>query len=98
MKYQIVISDEARLDILDSFLYYQQQQLGLGAKFENELSKSFEVIIQNPHLFQIKYLDIRICFTQKFPFGIHYLIENNIIRVFGIYHTKRSPSNWFDRF
>jgi len=34
---------------------------------------------ENPLLYQIKYREIRIALTKKFPFGIHYIIEDSTI-------------------
>lgn len=97
MKYSLVISDEARLDILYSYIYYQEQKEGLGDVFEKSIDKGIKTILDNPFLFQIRYLNIRIHFTNKFPFGIHYAIYGNVIRIFAVYHTSRDPISWIER-
>ena len=34
MNYELVLSDEARLDIFEAFLWYEDQRAGLGLDFE----------------------------------------------------------------
>jgi toxin ParE1/3/4 len=79
-KYKLMISDESRLDILDAFSWYESRLNGLGKEFELCLDKGFQTIQQNPLLFQIRYKKLHIHFIEKFPFGIHYLVEDNLIK------------------
>ena len=39
MKYQLLISQDARLDIFDAFLWYENQRDDLGFEFEFSLDK-----------------------------------------------------------
>jgi hypothetical protein len=32
------------------------------------------------------------------PYGVHYQVEDNVILVFGFFHMRKNPQNWFDRF
>ncbi len=92
--YQLLISDESRLDILDAFLWYEGQLSGLGKNFELCLEAGFNCIQREPLLFQKRYKKLHVHFIDRFPFGIHYLIEGDIVKVFGVFHTSRSPKNW----
>ena len=94
MIYQLLISDESRLDILDAFSWYESKRTGLGKEFEICLDAGFTQIQNDPFLFQKRYNDLHIYFIKRFPFGIHYLIEANAIKVFGIFHTSRDPGKW----
>ena len=47
--------------------------------------------------FQVRYDDVRIAFTSRFPYGIHFIVENNEIIVIGIYHASRNPERWIER-
>ena len=99
MKYQLLISQDARLDIFDAFLWYENQRDDLGFEFEFSLDEGFKKIVNNPLAFQKHYDNIHIHFIDRFPFGIHYLIEEDqIIRVFGVFHTSIDPNKWKVRF
>ena|ERR1700744_5588454 len=92
--YQLLISDESRLDILDAYLWYEGRRTGLGKDFELCLEAGFEMIKREPFLFQVRYKNLRIHFIDRFPYGIHYLIDGDAVKVFGIFHTSRDPSSW----
>jgi toxin ParE1/3/4 len=93
----LFISDESELDILDAYTWYERRLTGLGEEFEASLEKGFETLLQDPFLFQTRYRNLRIYFIEKFPFGIHYLVDENSIKVFGVFHTSLSPRNWLSR-
>ena|ERR1700743_519505 len=95
--YQLFVSDESRLDILDAYSWYESRRTGLGKDFELCLEAGFEMICKEPFLAQIRYKNLRIHFIERFPYGIHYLIDGNQLKVFGIFHTSRNPSSWHMR-
>ncbi len=89
MQYYIEISEDAKYDIKDTLDYYADISMSLKNKFEDELTKSIELILKNPLHYQVRYKEIRVIFTEVFPFGIHYIIENEFIYVLKILHTKK---------
>lgn len=32
--------------------------------------------------------------VSRFPFGVHYKLEENKIIILGVFHTSRSPKHW----
>ncbi|MEO6167607.1 MAG: hypothetical protein ABIO46_14460 [Chitinophagales bacterium] len=97
MKYSLLISAFAELDLLDAMTWYEEQRTGLGSELELSLDAAFSFIQRNPLGFQIRYDDVRIAFINRFPYGVHFVIEKNHIMVIGIYHTSRNPERWFAR-
>ena len=95
--HQLLISDESRLDILDAFSWYESRRPGLGKDFELCLEAGLNQIQKDPFLFQTRYKNLHVHFIDRFPYGVHYLIEGDTIKVFGIFHTSRNPINWIKR-
>jgi len=95
--YQLLISDESRLDILDAFSWYESRRVGLGKDFQLCLEAGLNQIQRDPLLFQKRYKNLHIYFITRFPYGIHYLIEENTIKVLGIFHTSKNPQSWIMR-
>jgi len=95
--YELLISDEARFDILEAFYWYEGRRNGLGKDFELCLEAGLHVISREPLLFQLRYKNVRIHFIDRFPYGIHYLTDIDTIKVIGVFHTSKSPTNWTDR-
>jgi plasmid stabilization system protein ParE len=89
MLFNVNFSDESLLDIREIREYYSQVSLIILKKFDDELTKSIELLKLNPNHFQKRYRNIKIVFTKKFPFGIHYIFENNMIYIQRILHQKR---------
>ncbi len=91
--FDLLISDEARLDIMDGFSWYESRREGLGKDFELCLEAGFNLIRRDPSLFQKRYRNLRIHFIDRFPYGIHFL-EQDVVKVFGVFHTSRNPTSW----
>lgn len=91
---RVEISDDARLDIIEAVLWYELQKPGLGVEFQSALDKRLELIGNDPLHYQIRYKDIRICFLDRFPYGVHFLSEDKVISVLAVFHTGRNSKSW----
>ena len=89
MQYFIELSDEAKLTIKEVLEYYATISISIKDRFEVELTKSIEILFKNPLHHQVRYRKVRIAFTEVFPYGIHYIVENEYLYVLKILHTKR---------
>lgn len=90
----ISFTQESLFDIEDIILWYEKQREGLSYDFELCLEAGISEIQRMPSAFQKKYRNVKILFIQRFPYGIHYIVNNNAIIIIGIFHTSRSPKNW----
>ncbi len=93
----IQLTKEALLDFEDIILWYEDQREGLSYDFELCLEAGLSEISRTPLAFQKKYKNVKVVFIQRFPYGIHYIINPDKIIVIGIFHTSRSPKNWSSR-
>ena len=89
MQYFIEISDDAKFTIKEVSEYYAEISIPLKDRFEVELIESIDLLFINPLHHQVRYRKVRIAFTELFPYGIHYIVENEYIYVLKILHTKR---------
>ena len=94
MAYSIHVSEEAFLDLAEAFDWYEEQRTGLGSELELCVEAKIHSIARNPFQFQERYKLVHIAFVERFPYGIHYLIEDQDIRIIGIFHMRRNPTNW----
>jgi hypothetical protein len=99
MKYVIVYLPLVYEDIKETYDFYNSRLEGLGKEFVNTVKLEFKTILQYPMLFEIKYLNTRVAFMDRFPFGIHFEIREDIytIIVKGVYHTARNSETWYER-
>lgn len=98
-KYRIKISSEALYDIRDIALWYDTQKTGLGIRFQNAIIKQIETIAENPHIFAIRYKEIRCMVVKKFPYMIHFYLNPNTftIEVLAVIGTNRNPIVWEEK-
>ena len=99
MSYTVINHKEVKNDVLDAKDWYKTQQKGLEKRFASEVKITLNYLIKNPLLFQLKYKTIRVAFTDVFPFGVHYHLneDNKIITILGVFHTSMSPTKWLKR-
>jgi toxin ParE1/3/4 len=55
MHYKFSLSEEAENDILESYVWYEQQRAGLGEEFLKSLDKALISISKNPESYRIRF-------------------------------------------
>lgn len=95
MPFKVLIEPRALSDIQQAIDYYDSRQQGLGKRFETAITKHFSVISRNP-FFQIRYSGIRCLPVKRFPFLIHFVIdeERNEVLVISVFHTSKNNKDW----
>lgn len=98
MAFRIIIDPDAIHDIQGIINYYDEQQTGLGEKFESVLNKHLLTLHKNP-FFQIRYDDVHCLPLKKFPFMVHFTIHeaDKLVIIRAVFHTSINPENWKKR-
>ena len=95
MAFRILIDEDVRTDIQESIDWYNEQKQGLGKQFYSQVKATINRLKSNP-FFQIRYDDVRCLPIKRFPFMIHFTVDesqkNVVIRA--VFHTSRDPENW----
>ncbi|MDO5968667.1 type II toxin-antitoxin system RelE/ParE family toxin [Flavivirga aquimarina] len=91
MPHKLIIKPEAELELVEVLEWYEEQLAGLGSRLFQEFNEVFDEITTNPEYFQKKYRNIRIRYTYKFNYGVHYTVEKDTVYVHAILHTSRKP-------
>ena len=94
---EIRFTKDAILDIDEIALWYEDKREGLSYDFELCLEVGVNEIKRTPNAFQKRYKKVKIRFIKRFPYGIHYIMKDEIIIVIGVIHTSRSPKNCSNR-
>ncbi|MBN1768072.1 MAG: type II toxin-antitoxin system RelE/ParE family toxin [Prolixibacteraceae bacterium] len=95
--YKLIIKTFAELDAIDAANWYNDKREGLGEEFVLALDAKINAIQRNPTHFQVVYRNIRRALTERFPYGIFFIVEDEIIYVLAIQHTSRNPKIWEKR-
>jgi len=51
----------------------------------------------NPFISTKKYKEVRVMYIRRFPYGIHFIIDDDKVKVYGFFHMKRNPTKWLER-
>lgn len=99
MRYKITLLKEARLDIKEIIIWYNEEKSGLGKLFYESLKIKLNYIQRNPFHCQVSYRDVRNILLNKFPYQIHFKIEEpaKSIIIIAVTHTSRNPRVWKDK-
>lgn len=84
----------AKIELDESFAYYESQKPGLGQDFLEEIFLTVKRIKDNPTAWSEISKRTRRCLVNKFPYGIIYQIRNEEIMVLAIAHLHRKPGYW----
>jgi len=95
--HKLIIKAFAELDAIDAANWYNEKREGLGEEFVLALDAKINAIQRNPTHFQVVYKNIRRALTERFPYGIFFIVEDEIIYVLAIQHTSINPKIWKKR-
>ncbi len=86
------ISHTARIEIADAWDWYEDEQEGLGSRFEDKVEEKIQQIIKNPLHYPVKEAH-REAGVDTFPFLIVYSFNEtqNIVSILSVFHTSRNP-------
>ncbi len=97
--YKIRVESEALQDIQEATDWYNKQLHGLGSRFQKQVKAQINALKKNPLGYGIRYANVRCVMVNKFPFLVHFTIDEaqKLVEVFAIYHTSRNPEIWLQR-
>jgi len=69
----------------------------LGWEFAEEVYNTIQRILQFPNAWQVMDGDIRRCLTNRFPYGVIYYLNNNVVVILAVMQLKQKPGYWKKR-
>ena len=99
MSYSIVNKTAVRVDIIEAVNYYKKINPELTKQFLFRIREAKIYIADSPKSFQIKYKEVRTLLLRKFPYHIHYLIDEDrhAIIILAIIHAYKNPNDYSKR-
>jgi toxin ParE1/3/4 len=95
--HKIILKPFAELDTTEAANWYNDKREGLGNEFLLAIDAKINAIKRDPNHFQVVYKDIQRALTERFPYGIFFIVEGDTIFILAITHTRRNPIIWKKR-
>jgi plasmid stabilization system protein ParE len=93
-RYHLLSDVAANADIEAAFEWYESEQTGLGLEFLDELRAAYTRILDGPFKYQELRSGIRRAVIRRFPYGIYFSVDENLIVVIAVLDTARDPAEW----
>ncbi|MDB5191169.1 MAG: hypothetical protein JWQ96_732 [Segetibacter sp.] len=93
MSYNLVLQEEAILDLQEAFEWYEKQRKGLGYELIEEIEIASEKLVKHPENYTYinhKYRRIRI---NRFPYVVVYELESDRVIINSVLHMKQKPKH-----
>lgn len=94
---KVVFRPAARAEFDGATLWYEDRQPGLGVEFVAEIDRAVDLASQYPDRYSVKHKDIRCIRARRFPYSIFYTVESRQIVVLAVFHARRDPAVWQER-
>jgi uncharacterized glyoxalase superfamily protein PhnB len=99
MKFLVEYNPDFFNDIAQAVDWYNEKQTGLGDRFLNNVRKQTAKLSTSALHFAVKYDDVRCMCIKKFPYLVHYRVnqQTQTVKVEALLHTSRDPELWKNR-
>jgi toxin ParE1/3/4 len=99
MTYRLEIRPTATADIFEAASWYDKKQAGVGSDFSHTVLAAIESMVETPliHAIRNKRKGSRSFIAPRFPYKIHYRIEDEVVVVFAVIHAARRDREWMKR-
>jgi len=94
---KIILQNEARAEMFDAAIYYDDCRDGLGTEFLDDLEETFVLVKTHPEIGQIVRHSCRRVLFVRFPYGVIYRQRDEDLYVVAVMHLHRKPGYWLDR-
>lgn len=91
MSYNLIIKEEAKEDIDDTFFWYNRINTKLGQRFIDEVEDVIFHIKNYPLHFQVVEHNFRQRILQSFPYLVIYKVIGNEVIVYALFPAKDNP-------
>lgn len=94
-KYNVVLEEDAKIDIADSFDWYNNVSVIVADNFITEIKKALDYLEENPLQFKVVYKSFIQIPLKKYPFVLLYKTEENLVKIYRVFATRKNPKKRF---
>jgi len=94
---KLIFDPEALVEMREAAAFYEHCQPGLGRSFLDAVEVASAEIMKHPLMWRKIKGRFRRYLVQRFPYGLIYAEQGNVIYVAAVMHLKRKPGYWYGR-
>jgi plasmid stabilization system protein ParE len=91
MAFRLKFSARALREIGEAQEWYELQSPGLGEEFISAMELQLKRLEQAPLLYAEVIPGVRRALLPRFPYGMFYAVQENLIQVLAVLHDARNP-------
>ena len=92
---KVTLHPAADAELVEAVRYYEEEEEGLGERFEAEVMRCVRLIQRAPEAAPVvRPMGLRRKVLQRFPYSLIYAVEPDRIRIVAIAHQRRRPDYW----
>jgi hypothetical protein len=89
---RIEVLDQAQLDLIEGFHFYEDQEAGLGSYFLANLYADIESLRIYAGVHRKAYKQYHRLLSGRLPFGVFYTFENDTVFVHAVLDCRKRPA------
>ena len=89
---------EAAMELVEEAAYYELQVPGLGERFESEVRRATDLLLDHHELGFPADPHLRKFVLNRFPVTLYYSVTSDVLRNEVVAHQSRGPGYWQSRF
>jgi len=94
MAFRLKFSARALREIGESREWYESQSPGLGDEFIAAIELQLKRLEQAPLLYAEVIPGVRRALLPRFPHGLFYAMQGDLVHVLAVLHGARNPAGW----
>jgi plasmid stabilization system protein ParE len=97
MTWRVVLRPVAEDEVRDAYDWYEARREGLGGEFLACVDEALERIARMPQAPSPVHRDVRRVLLRRFPHGVFYVVEADVVVVLAVFHQRRDAAQWRGR-
>ena len=89
---RIEILDQAEMDLIEGFLFYESQSVGLGSYFLTNLYSDIESLRLYAGIHRKAYKRYHRLLSRRFPFAVFYTVLDGTVFIYAVLDCRADPS------
>jgi len=94
-----ILIPEAKADVADAYLWYEEQSLGLGMDFLRCVEAALLSIQRAPLIYPVVHDTYCRALVRRFPVAIFFEVDDSANRcvIYSVFHFSQDPEKWHGR-